>query len=67
MAQGTEITRVRIEARGDSEQSVLRALSSLWDLYADTLGGVWEPEQGGAEVQTTQTGYWGRLTMRLVE
>lgn len=62
-----QVTRVRIEARGPSEESVLRCLHSLWDAYADVLG-IFEVEgDEGLQVQRTKTGFWGRLTMKLVE
>lgn len=58
------ITRVRLEASSDLELTVRTELIGMVGIVQTNLGGQWEEEDPGLEVQTTKTGFWGRLTIR---
>lgn len=58
------ITRVRLEASSGIALDVRIELVNMLEVIQTHLGGEWEEEDPGLEIQTTKTGYWGRLTIR---
>ena len=59
------ITRVRIEATGKTENEVK---DDILDFMQEVRASVfhpepWHEEEPGLEVQTTATGFWGRMTI----
>lgn len=59
-----KITRVRLEASGDSDSSVRDCLLNAFTVISSISSIDWEEEEPGLEVQTTKKGYWGRYTVR---
>lgn len=57
------LTRIRIEATGNSDH-VIKALMHSFFKSIELDPSEWEEENPGVEIQTTKTGYWGRVTMR---
>lgn len=60
------INRVRLESSSESDVTVRTELVGMVGVVQQTLGGQWEEEEPGLEVQTATNGYWGRLTIRKV-
>lgn len=60
---GAMLTRLRIEAVGDSEHVVKNMLTSLVSSL-DLKSNEWKEEEPGLQIQTSSKGYWGRLTIR---
>ena len=61
------ITRVRLEASSHSEGLVREELLDCAAQVKDWYGGQWELEEPDSmQVQTTSSGFWGRLTIRKV-
>lgn len=58
------ITRVRLEASSENAVTVRTELIGMIGVVQSTLGGQWEEEDPGLQVQTTKSGFWGRLTIR---
>lgn len=58
------ISRVRIEATGESDLVVRNDLAAGLSALTENFEGDWEPEEPGLQVQTTRDGFWGRLTVR---
>lgn len=58
----SSLSRIRIEASGDTPVSVEMALRESVAAYMKF--GNWEEEEPGLEIQTTAKGFWGRLTIR---
>lgn len=56
------ITRVRIEASEQTREKVEDELLTQASRIRDEQGGEWKFEHD-LDVQTTKTGYWGRVTM----
>ena len=56
------ITRVRIEASEQTRDKVEGELLTEAQRMRDAHGGEWRFEHD-LEVQTTKTGFWGRVTM----
>lgn len=59
------ITRVRLEAIGLTSDTVQDELIAEMSNLRDKLGGEWVPDPVTQdEIQTTDHGYWGHMTMR---
>lgn len=57
------ITRVRMEARGETTKEVSDKLTEAMALVRSEFGGEWESENH-VEFQTTMTGFWAHWTIR---
>lgn len=68
--QKIKVTRVRIEATGDTEDDVTNGLIVMMGEFSVIVYNSIGPEcnaftidERGFEIQTTKTGFWGRATM----
>lgn len=63
------LTRIRVEASShpsDGKGELERFLIDTSAKVRSEQGGTWVEEEPGVDIQTTKTGYWGRLTIHRV-
>lgn len=61
------LVRVRIEASSKTPEGVqddlIGAAAAIKELVP---GSMWKEDEPGMDIQSTKTGYWGRLTILLI-